>query len=192
MRKLFRRTTEEEPARALYRHIVAQAREPAFFRTCGVPDSVDGRFDLLVLHVFLVMHRLKRDRAETAGLSQALFDVLFENMDESLRQLGAGDVGIGRRIKAMAEGFYGRVLAYERALDDGGGLLEDCVRRNLYGSAEPAPEQLAALARYMRREADALADQKTARLMAGVLTFGPAPAPDGGEPAPVGGGGTGR
>ena len=206
LRNLFRRSSEEEPARALFRQIAAQARQPAFFRGCGVPDSVDGRFDLLVLHVFLVMHRLKRERARTAGLSQALFDVLFENMDESLRQLGAGDMGVGRRIKAMAEGFYGRILAYERALEDDsgghgghggkegrGGLLEDCLCRNLYGGAEPAPGQLAALSAYVRREADALAAQETGRLMAGELAFGPAPEPMP-EPAsdPEVGGGTGH
>ena len=90
MQRLFRSKPHEESARTLYAQIVAQARQPAFFRDCGLPDTIDGRFDLLVLHVFLVMHRLKQDRADTAELSQALFDVLFQDMDESLRELGAG------------------------------------------------------------------------------------------------------
>jgi len=97
VRRLFRRTLYEDPARDLFERIAAQSREPSFYGACGLPDSVDGRFDLLVLHVFLVMHRLKQDHVRTAELSQALFDVLFENMDESLRVLGAGDMGVGRR-----------------------------------------------------------------------------------------------
>ncbi|MEE8145852.1 MAG: ubiquinol-cytochrome C chaperone family protein, partial [Kiloniellales bacterium] len=109
---MFKRSPNEKTARLLYDCIVGQARRPEFFRECGLPDTLDGRFDVLVLHVFLVMHRLKQDRGRTADLSQALFDILFQDMDESLRELGAGDMGIGRRIKAMAEGFYGRVAAY--------------------------------------------------------------------------------
>lgn len=123
------------------------------------------------------MHRLKRDRADTAELSQALFDVLFEDMDESLRELGVGDMGVGRRIKAMAEGFYGRTLAYERALEDGDEALEQCVQRNLFATTEADSAQVRALARYIGREAAALAAQDLARLAEGEVAFGPAPQP---------------
>ena len=182
MRGLFRRDRFEEAAESLYRQIVAQARRPGFFRDCGLPDTLDGRFDLLVLHVFLVMHRLKRDQAQTAGLSQALFDVLFRDMDQSLRELGAGDVGIGRRIKRMVEAFYGRVAAYEQGLTASGeglagGGLEGAVERNLFGHgpAEPAQvaAQVAALAGYIRREAAALERQDVAALLRGEVNFGP-------------------
>ena len=192
MRRLFRRTSYDDPARTLFERIASQSREPSFYGACGLPDSVDGRFDLLVLHVFLVMHQLKQDHVRTAELSQALFDVLFENMDESLRVLGAGDMGVGRRIKDMAEGFYGRVLAYEQALEEGGGSLENCVRRNLYGSADASQVQVASVAHYVRREADSLAGQSTDRLMEGDLAFGPAPAPDCGAESQGGAGGARR
>ena len=175
MRSLLGSGPREDAARRLFAGIVAQARQPAFFRDCGLPDTLDGRFDVLVLHVFLVMHRLKSDREETAELSQALFDVLFQNMDEGLRKLGAGDLGVGHRIKTMAEGFYGRVLAYERALADGGAALEDCVRRNLLGGGAASEAQVAALARYIRREVATLGAQDVARLARGEVTFGPAP-----------------
>lgn len=167
----------EEPARGLYAGIVTQARRPEFFLACGLPDSVDGRFDLLVLHVFLVMHRLKQEHAQTAELSQALFDVFFQDMDESLRELGAGDMGIGRRIKAMAEGFYGRILAYEQALAQGDEALEGCVRRNLYGATDGEREQVRAVALYIRDAAASLAGQELARLIRGEADFGPAPQP---------------
>lgn len=177
MPRIFGSRPHEESARSLYAGIVAQARQPEFFAACGLPDTVDGRFDLLVLHVFLVMHRLKQDRARTADLSQALFDVFFQDMDESLRELGAGDMGIGRRIKAMAEGFYGRILAYEQALGQGGDALEVCVRRNLYGAADADREQVRAVARYVRDEVAALAGQEVERLAQGEVEFGSAPQP---------------
>ncbi len=177
VRRLFGSGQHEDVARRLYAGIVEQARQPSFFAACGLPDTVDGRFDLLVLHVFLVMHRLKRDRSETAELSQALFDVLFQDMDESLRRMGAGDMGVGHRIKAMAEGFYGRVLAYERALEQGEEALQDCVRRNLLGARDGDPGQVQALARYIGREVAALAAQNLAQLAQGRVAFGPAPKP---------------
>jgi cytochrome b pre-mRNA-processing protein 3 len=175
--RLFGPKPYEEPARGLYTAIVAQARQPAFFLRCGLPDTVDGRFDLLVLHVFLVMHRLKREGAQTAELSQALFDVFFQDMDESLRELGVGDIGVGRRIKAMAEGFYGRILAYEQALALGGDALEHCIARNLYGAANVDREQVRAVAIYISDQVATLAGQETARLGRGEVVFGPAPAP---------------
>jgi cytochrome b pre-mRNA-processing protein 3 len=177
VRRLLGSRPHEESARALYAGIVAQARRPEFFLACGVPDTVDGRFDLLVLHVFLVMHRLKQDRADTAGLSQALFDVFFQDLDESLRELGAGDMGIGRRIKVMAEGFYGRTLAYERSIEQGAEALDNCVRRNLYGAVDVGLEQVRAVARYIEGEVAALAAQELARLTGGEVLFGPAPEP---------------
>ncbi len=177
---MFKRSLYEETARLLYERIVDQVRRPEFYRDCGLPDTLDGRFDVLVLHVFLVMHRLNRDRGRTADLSQALFDILFQDMDESLRELGAGDMGIGRRIRAMAEGFYGRVAAYEQTLNADDQSLEDCVRRNLFGNAAPAAWQVATMADYIRGEAGALAGQETEGLLAGELVFGDAPMPESG------------
>ena len=176
MKPLFGRDPFEEPARSLYRRIVTQARQPGFFRDCGLPDSLDGRFDLLILHVFLVLHRLKRDRNETAGLAQALFDTLLRDMDESLREMGVGDMGVGRRVKRMAEAFYGRVAAYEEALTSDA-ALEGAVGRNLFAGKPAEPERLAALAGYIRREAAALDGQETAVLLRGELLFGAAPRP---------------
>lgn len=177
MGRLFGTAAHEASARALYAGIVAQARRPEFFLACGLPDTVDGRFDLLVLHVFLVMHRLKQDRAETSELSQALCEIFFQDMDESLRELGAGDMGIGRRIKAMAEGFYGRILAYEQALVQGDDALDRCLRRNLYGAVEAGPEQVRAVSLYIKDEVAALAGQELARLARGEVEFRPAPRP---------------
>ena len=101
--RLFKRERTEAPATLLYAKLVAQARQPEFYARCGVPDTVDGRFDLISLHLFLVLHRLKRDRPESADLAQAVFDLMFHDMDQSLREMGAGDLGVGRRVKVMIQ-----------------------------------------------------------------------------------------
>ncbi len=174
----------ENSARALYGQIVAQARRPEFYANWGVPDSLDGRFELIVLHVFLVLHRLKQDREAAEELSQGLFDTLFLDMDQSLREMGAGDLGVGKRVKRMVQAFYGRVEAYDVGLERGDAALEEALRRNLYGTATPEPHHSAALARYMRSESQALASQALSDLAAGSLGFGAPPAV---EAVPTGG-----
>lgn len=172
---LFRRARHTRAAAALYSALVRQARSPEFYATCGVADTVDGRFDAVALHAFLVLHRLKRDRARTAQLAQALFDTMFDDMDRNLRELGVGDLGVGRRVKAMAEAFYGRVAAYEQAMAAGEDGLAAALRRNLYRNAEPEPSAVAAVAAYVRREVAALAAEDTDRLLAGNIAFGEPP-----------------
>ncbi len=163
---------------ALYRRIVEQARQPDFYSRHGVPDSLDGRFDMIVLHCFLVMRRLRTIASQAAdGLSQDLFDLLFADMDSNLREIGVGDLGVGKRVKKMAQAFYGRVEAYEAGLtatDDA--ILTDALTRNLYGTTQPAlPNQLA-MAAYIRAADSHLAGQAEARIMSGNVDFPPAPA----------------
>ncbi len=162
-------------ARALYEGVVAQARQPGFYRDCGVPDSVDGRFELIALHAFLVLHRLKADPTDTEALGQALFDVMFRDMDQSLRELGAGDLGVGPRVKRMAQGLYGRIAAYEAGLIGPTAELEAALRRNLFGTVSPEPEQVGAMAAYLRTAADALTRWEPAKIEAAGPKFGPPP-----------------
>lgn len=178
--RLFRRNPCEAPARALYERIVAQARRAEFYSVWGVPDTLDGRFELLALHTFLLLHRLKRDHTASADLSQALFDTMLADMDQSLRELGAGDLGVGRKVKRMAQGLYGRIAAYEAGLDGPDSELEAALERNLYGTVEPDPAWLSALAAYLRREAGSLAAQGLASLLVGELSFGGPPEPPAG------------
>jgi cytochrome b pre-mRNA-processing protein 3 len=155
-------------AEAIYAAVVAQARRPEFYADLGVPDTLDGRFELLALHTFLILRRLKT-RGESAVASQALVDLFIEDMDSSLRELGAGDLGVGRKVQAMAQALYGRIAAYDAGLAGSGEALEAALRRNLYGTArEPGPEArtLAALAAYVRRES-----------LGAASSFGPPPSP---------------
>ncbi len=176
--RLFKASPQAAPARALYKTIVEQARQPVFYSNCGVPDSLDGRFELIVLHSFLVMHRLKHDHERTAGLAQELFDILFLDMDVSLREMGVGDLGVGRRVKAMVQGFYGRVAAYEGGLDGGSQVLGEALARNLFGTVAASPAMVGGMAAYVAREAAGLAAQPLSRLIAGEIEFGPPPAAD--------------
>ena len=174
---LFRRSRVKETAHTLYIVVVEQARRPAFYRHCGVPDTVDGRFDMIAIHTFLLLRRLKRDHAQTADLAQALFDRMFADMDQNLRQMGVGDLGVAKRIKAMAKAFYGRVAAYEAGLAAEDATLADALRRNLFRKTDPRNGDVAAVVGYMRREAAALDALDLDRMMAGDVGFGPAPGP---------------
>lgn len=173
----FKGNPQAAPARALYLRVVEQARQPAFYAACGVPDSVNGRFEMVALHVFLVLHRLKREHERAADLAQALFDTMFLDMDRSLRELGAGDLGVAPRVKAMAKGLYGRIAAYETGLAGADEDLAAALARNVFGTVEADAGGLAALTSYLRREAAALDRQPVTAFLAGELSFGPAPDP---------------
>ncbi|MDB3891960.1 ubiquinol-cytochrome C chaperone [Alphaproteobacteria bacterium] len=119
-------------AEQLYQGAVKMARDPEFFIKFGVNDDVDGRFDALSLVVGLVMRRLKTCGDTGRDLSQQLFDSMFSDMDLTLREMGAGDIGVSKRVRIMAEGFLGRLDAYATALDEGDNdALAEALRRNL-------------------------------------------------------------
>lgn len=158
----FGRTPQRDAAERLYAALAAQARLPAFYESLGVPDTLDGRFDALCLHVALAIRRLGRE-PDGAGLAigQELYDCMFKDMDASLRELGVGDLGVGRRVREMAEGLMGRIAAYGAALDDAdGAALRAAIRRNLFGTLDaPRPDAVEALAVYLRGSDAALAGQ---------------------------------
>jgi len=114
---------------AIYGMIVTQAREPLFYRDLGVPDTVNGRFDLVLLHLWLVLRRLKSVASGTA-LSQALFDHFCTDMDDNLREMGVGDQTVPKRMRAFGEAFYGRTAAYDMALTEGTDALAGAICKN--------------------------------------------------------------
>jgi cytochrome b pre-mRNA-processing protein 3 len=168
----FRRNPARDAALHAYSLVVEQSRRPEFFTTLGVPDSLDGRFELICLHAFLYLHRLKSEGAASATLGQRFFDSMFADFDRSLREIGTGDLGVGRQVKRMAEAFYGRIRAYEEGLAGSDVALCASLARNIYGTATATDDQLGRLASYMRREAASLADQRAEVLLAGMMTFG--------------------
>lgn len=147
IKKLFGRKARKPETVALYGRIVAQARQPGFYAVLGVPDTPDGRFDLLALHAFLVMDALSQNSPQQA---QDLFDLMFDDMEVNLRELGASDIRIGARVKKLAQDFFGRSQAYRNALKENDkAALIDALDRNLFAKAAADPVQLARLADYV-------------------------------------------
>ncbi len=169
---LFKTPFDHPQALALYRSIVAQARLPAFYENAGVADTPDGRFDLVVLHAWLVMRRLRIDSGEARTLSQALFDLMFADIDQNMRELGVGDHGMPKRMNKLAEGFYGRVAAYDEGLEaPEDGALTAALKRNLYRKTAPPDDRVAMVARYVRSAATALETQPDDELLSGSVSF---------------------
>ncbi len=163
-----------DPARALYAAVVAQARRPVFYRGFAVADTPAGRFEMIAVHAFLLLHRLKAEGTAAGALAQEVFDAMFADMDQNLREMGIGDLAVGKRVKRLAQGFYGRIAAYERGVENADpAVLAAALRRNLYGDATAEDAQLAAMTDYMRRQVAALAAQSMDELRAGRVTFEP-------------------
>ena len=114
----------------IYGMIVTQAREPLFYQALGVPDTVNGRFDMVLLHLWMVLRRLKPAHSE---VSQALFDHFCSDMDANLREMGVGDLTVPKRMQAFGEAFYGRSAAYDRATAEGPEAMAQALNKNIYG-----------------------------------------------------------
>ena len=158
----------------LYGAAVRAAREPAWFAELGVPDTLDGRFDLVGLFAALLIHRLRAEPAPGPALAQAVFDAMFADMDINLRELGVGDMSIGKRVRAMWEGFHGRALAYAAPIASGdAAALADALARNVWRGAAPAgaAARLAAASLAQARHLDAVPLE---RFVAGQAAFLPA------------------
>jgi cytochrome b pre-mRNA-processing protein 3 len=168
----FRRPQQTDTISALYGTIVAQARLPSFYRDYGVPDTVDSRFDLIVLHLAVLLRRLNGENEAGRGLGQRVFDRFCQDMDQNLREMGIGDLNIPDEMRRVGAAFYGRARAYSAALDQQNDeVLIEAAARNLYGSAPGAVSGAARAAAYVRRAVACLAAQETAAIARGELSF---------------------
>jgi cytochrome b pre-mRNA-processing protein 3 len=167
---LFRRTPRASTIARLYGTIVAQARSSAFYQDYGVPDTVNGRFESVVLHMVLVLNRLATEPEPVRTLGQGVFDLFCRDMDENLREMGVGDLAVPRSMRRIGEAFYGRQAAYAAALSDAGHeALTTVLARNVFASASgPGAERLAA---YLREAVRQLAGQKGTALSRAEIGF---------------------
>jgi cytochrome b pre-mRNA-processing protein 3 len=163
---------------AIYGMIVTQAREPSFYQDLGVPDTVNGRFDLLVLHLWMVLRRLTPIEGGV-GLSQALFDRFCDDMDDNLREMGVGDLTVPKRMQAFGEAFYGRTAAYDLALNAGSEALALALCKNILNGSEL--DKARRLAIYAEDSIAALASLDETTLLNESWKF-PAPAQPGSQP----------
>lgn len=169
---LLRRDPFRAEAARLYGVLAEQARQPAFFAEIGVPDTVDGRFDLLSLHVGLAIERLKQE-SDGVALSQSLFDAMFRHLDLTLREMGVQDLGVGKRIKIMAEGFHGRGLALREALAGDDAALEAVLARNVLSVQQPPTGSATRLRDYVRQLVAAFSATSRSQMLAANLRFPP-------------------
>ena len=155
----------KEQGRVLEQALTGRALSPVLFKAFGIPDTIDGRFDAIALHGWLALTRLKATGQDEAA--QDLTDALFIGFDEALRQQGVSDMGMGRRMKALANAFYGRLAAYDAAAD-----LEEMAQalaRNVWRGGDVNDNALK-LAAYVQSARSALAAGGE-----GTLDFGPLP-----------------
>lgn len=169
--RFFRRRPHRAAAHRLYVAAADQSRRPSLYETYRIPDTLEGRFDSLILHVFLILHRLRRQGDAALELGHEVVEVLVADMDRTLRETGIADVGVGKRVKTMLRAFYGRIGAYDSGLAETEGALEDALMRNIYRGDAPGPDVVAALARYVRRQAAALSAQPLGAFLSGDARF---------------------
>lgn len=171
--KWWHQPSRDRNIETIYGVIVAQARQPIFYAEYGVPDTVEGRFDMIVLHLFLYVRRIGEQDARRE-VSQPLFDRFCSDLDGNLREMGVGDLSVPKRMQKFAEAFYGRSAAYEKALAEGdreAAVL--AISRNIFGKAT-SPPGARQLADYTFAAAEALDRIDDAALERGQFTF-PAP-----------------
>jgi len=170
----WRRKRHERIGFLLYGAAVAAARQPWFYAVLGVPDTLDGRFDLLSLFAFLLIERLRPEPMPGPALAQAVFDAMFSDMDVNLREMGVGDLSVGKKVKAMWNAFHGRSIAYAAALASGDeAALEAAIARNVWRGAAPPPGSAAALARLVAAARAELGHQPLVALSEGKVSFPP-------------------
>lgn len=178
MLHFFRRNPPNHSIASLYGTIVAQARAAPFYRICGVPDTVNGRFEMVLLHTVLVLRRLESEPPQIRQIGQALFDRFCADMDGSLREMGVGDLAVPAKMRKIGEAFYGRQAAYGAALVAGDAdPLVAALQRNVFGAPAGTPGPGAReLAAYVRAVAAELANQSGEALIRAEFSF---PDPEG-------------
>lgn len=169
--RLFRPRPALTAGRALYLRSVEQSRVPALYAELAAPDSVEGRFEIYSLHVVLLLDRLRGQGEGTGEVSQALFDTYVKELDNALRELGVGDLSVGRKMRKLGEAFYGRGKAYEAAfaaLPDRT-QLEALIARTIYADLDASPA--ARMAGYVLDQRGHLVGQSIERLLAGEVDW---------------------
>lgn len=167
LERLFRPRPARAAGARLYAAVVAQARHPNFYAELKAPDTVEGRFELYSLHVVLLLDRLKRQGPVAAEVAQSLFDTYVSALDDALREMGVGDLSVGKKMRRLGEAFYGRVKSYEAAL----AALPDrepltaVIGRTVY--AEAAVNEAGGLVDYVLRQRTHLAGQDLQPLLVG-------------------------
>ena len=172
--RFFRRNDDRETIQRLYGAIVAQSRDAEFYTSYQVPDTIEGRFEMILIHAFLLFHRLKDEDEGRRQLGQRVFDAFCTDMDANLREMGVGDLSVPKRMKRVAEAFYGRAGSYDAALSaPDEDELNEAVLRNVFGSDTARAVEARGLATYIRSAASSLKAVRFETFAAGELPLPP-------------------
>jgi cytochrome b pre-mRNA-processing protein 3 len=163
---------DREAAERLYAAVVAQARQPTFYSDWGVPDTLDGRFEMMALHLFAVTHRLMSESDGDPNVAQLLSETFVADMDSAFREMGVGDLSVPKRIKTLYRSYGGRMTAYGTGLREGPAALVEAIGRNVFPDGDPGRGALL-LATYLDASVGALADAPLAEIRGGSLPFPP-------------------
>lgn len=168
----FVREPETSIEHEIYGYLVRHARFPLFYDRLGVPDTPEGRFEILALHTGLTVRRLSALDGEGRNLSQRLFDLMVADLDMNMRELGVGDLSVGKQVKRLASQFYARLAVLNQAFDQGRtDALAPMLRTNVYGGIKASSEQVDHLAAIISALHGALAETAPDELKAGRLTL---------------------
>lgn len=171
LNRLFRPNPTREVGRALYAAVAEQSRNPALYAGLGAPDTTEGRFEVYTLHVVLLLDRFNQAGEQAKDVSQALFDTYVRELDQALREMGVGDLSIGKKMRKLGSAFFGRVKSYHTAFaalpDDG--PLRDLLTRTVYADADAGPTP--AFAAYVTAQRAHLAEQPLEALLAGRVAW---------------------
>ncbi|MEE2688189.1 MAG: ubiquinol-cytochrome C chaperone family protein [Pseudomonadota bacterium] len=162
-------STSNRAVRDLYTEIVTRARSTEYFLEWGVPDTPNGRFEVLVLHLFLVMHRLRSEDG-LSKFARAISEEAVLDMDRNLREMGVGDLSVGRKVKTLAEMMYGRFGAYTDGIEGDDEALSEAIRCYLFADFEPTEDVVLAVVRFVRAEAERLYSIDSSWLLEGKLS----------------------
>ncbi|AGK57569.1 ubiquinol-cytochrome C chaperone [Hyphomicrobium denitrificans 1NES1] len=166
-----RRTQAARRAEELYGSVVTAARHPAFYRDMGAPDTPEGRFEMIALHLFLLLEGIRLQATAETELAQHTIEAFVTDMDDCMREMGVGDMAVAKKVKRAAAAFYERAAVYRTGLAARGTDLEDGLLKYVFAGAAgrkgaPAHDGAARLARYMRAAADLSSKEPFDKLVA--------------------------
>ena len=172
MSRWLKRSPRPATIQGLYGAIVAQGRNPVFYADYGVADALEGRFDMILLHLILFVRRLRREAPPIRALGQGVFDLFCRDMDHSFREMGIGDLAVPKHMRRVAEAFYGRAAAYDAAIEDADEeQLAAVLARNIFPQSAGLPAAARRLGGYVRRAIGDLDRQEAAAFQQARVSF---------------------
>jgi len=166
-------------AHSLFCVVIEQSRHAAFYQNSAVEDTLDGRFDVMAIHMTMILYKLDQHKEfeDAKVIKRNLQETMFDNLDLSLREIGVGDLGVGKKIKVMAEAFYGRMKVYQALFENKNyDKMAETLQRNLYRGAEIDAKILSQMSEYVFYQSDHIVNQAIEIILKGNITF---LAPDG-------------